>query len=453
MKINNNCTYRNNSSVPAFKHKIILDIGASNPRGSLKILALTDDGEKLYDERDIYVKKNPDGFRSSEDFATRVINIIKNAHKKAIEVCTERGLPEEEKKLSDVVVFVPGTTIGDRIAFLPNLTDKNKISLLNVDFSSFKEDLISEKTDIAVKSGDCGFVVTKDLGGAGLGIAKILAQRDELKEGDYIVGIMTGGGFGSVDIKVEHGFVKVETSETSSNIIGGLGGSKALKLGKCGVTVKSHISNYLKAIGIDKDVIEAVLKTGDARIVTQNRMSVDNANTELINAIKKSREFELLSSDENKTIFKIDDSDGDFAAKMKKARKRAVNDYAETIALFSINKINECANRVILVGPFAHGLSNYIRDNSEDFKGATGLPDLVYKKIDNYIEKSSTTSTTRLKDLYNFEVICDSSINFPDNTFAGYSMASNELRFVENRGSCFDIPLEELQFRDKIDSK
>ena len=59
-------------------------------------------------------------------------------------------------------------------------------------------------------------VVTKDLGGTGVALAQMLAKRNMLKEGDYVMGVMTGGGFGSVDIdylrNARSAFSKITTS-------------------------------------------------------------------------------------------------------------------------------------------------------------------------------------------------------------------------------------------------
>lgn len=57
------------------------------------------------------------------------------------------------------------------------------------------------------------------------GTLKIRALTDcgkekMLNEGDYVMGVMTGGGFGSVDIKVKGSTVEFETSESSSYIAG-----------------------------------------------------------------------------------------------------------------------------------------------------------------------------------------------------------------------------------------
>lgn len=458
MKINTNTfNYKNNTKAPAFKHKIILDIGASSPRGSLKVLVTDDEGNDIFKKTGSYVNNTPNGFESPQDFTEKVIEIIKNTHQEAQSVILqgiESGKYKAgEEKLTDIGIFVPGTTMGDSIAFMPNLKDKEEKSLKNVDFSNFKKSLLTKaatETGIEINKDNFGFVVTKDLGGAGIGIAQILAQRNELHDGDYIMGIMTGGGFGSVDIKVKNNIVEVETSESSSYLTHDFINHKMEKLGRLGVTVKSHIGFYMKAIGLP-ELTPLVLKAGDARIVTLNEMYIDNSNQELIDQIlAKSKtvdgnhQFKIKRQENGKTVLMLDDSDTRFRAKMKRARVAAINNYADSVSLIAVNKINDCLNKIILVGPFAHGVNQYVIHNPNDFD-AKDLPSLINNRIDSRIDEVDLPSSRELKKLYDLKVICDDSINFPDNTFAGYTITNNKLKFVQNRGSWFSMPLTVLK--------
>ena len=436
---------KQNSAVPSFKHKIVLDIGASNPRGSLKISAKTDDGKDIYTKSGVFVNDTPSGFNSSEDFVEKVSLIIKDTYDKVQKICKEKNLPEGEEKLSGIGVFVPGTVVGDKIAFIPNLKDKKDVSLTDVDFSEYKNDLINtpEKTGIDLSEDGFKFVVTKDLGGAGLGIAKILSKQDKLKEGDYIMGIMTGGGFGSVDIKVKHGMVEVETSESSSYLTHDFINHKMEKLGRMGVSVKSHIGRFMDTIGM-QEMLPVVLKAGDARIVTNNEIHINNSNMELIDELLQDPRFRIKTMDEENTIIELDESNPKFVEKMKTSRSEAVNNYADSVSLIAVNKINDCLNKIVLVGPFAHGVNKHIKENQNIYK-AKDLPDLINQKIKKRIKDVDLPSSDGLKKLYNFEVICDDSINFPNNTFAGDALLDENLSFVPNRGSWMDIPLQTLK--------
>ena len=135
-----------------------------------------------------------------------------------------------------------------------------------------------------------------------------------------------------------------------------------------------------------------------------------------------------------------------FLKKIKEARIAAVDDYANSVALISINKINDCINKVYLVGPFAQGLNKDIKNAAQDYS-APDLPSLIRQKIEKITDENHVNlpSTKRLMELYNFEIICDPEINFPDNTFAGDALLSKKLNFVPNRGSWFSIPLKPLK--------
>ena len=132
---------------------------------------------------------------------------------------------------------------------------------------------------------------------------------------------------------------------------------------------------------------------------------------------------------------------------LKNARTTAVNDYANSISLISINKINDCVNKVVLLGPFAHGVNQYVKTHSEDFDGAKDLPELIIKKIRTNIDEkhADLPSTEKLMDLYKFEIICDSDLNFPDNTVAGDMFLNPKFKFTNNRGSWFNIPKSVLK--------
>ncbi len=444
VKIANNTVFGSNQTAktnPSFKHRIILDIGASNPKGSLKITAQTDDGKDIYTRSGEFVNDTPDGFESSEDFATKVMQVVKSTHNYVKDLCANGTFKPGEEKLSGIGIFVPGTVLGDKIAFIPNLKDKNGESLKNVDFSEIKKDIITKKTEetgIEANPDNFRFVVTKDLGGAGLGIAKILAKRNQLNEGDYIMGIMTGGGFGSVDIKVKHDNVEIETSESSSYLTHDFNNHTMQKLGRMGVSVKSHITRFMDTIGME-EMIPTVLKAGDARLVTSNEIHIKNSNTELISELLQDPRFRIKTTNKDNTIIELDESNPKFAEKMRKSRYEAVNNYADSVSLIAVNKINDCLNKIILVGPFAHGVNKHVKEHQEIY-GAKDLPDLIEQKVQKRIEDVDLPSSQGLKDLYNFEVICDESINFPNNTFAGDALLNKDLTFTNNRGSWMEIP-------------
>jgi len=480
---------------PSFQHRIFMDIGASNPKGTLKISAISDCGKQILKENSAnsYVNNTVKGFKDAQDFIDKIAKIIKRTHERVLlkDKSGEFPLSAKDKALSGVTIFVPGTTyaLGGKstgIAFMPNLRDESDKALSKIDFANYVDSLLqksSKELGITVNKDSFNFVVTKDLGGAGAALAQMMAKKGMLNEGDYVMGVMTGGGFGSVDLKVKNGVVEIETSESSSYIAGNYAAydkiahiiedtvnspnsfealetlkrnnNKQLKediqvlgkLGRQGVNVKSHIGSFCTEIG-RPDLFKLLQAVGDARIVEMNRMCVSEKDTELLEQLRSmTKEFkEIESTTDGKIAFEMNE---DFFGKdvLKNARTVAVNDYANSISLISINKINDCINKVVLLGPFAHGVNQYVKTHSEDFEGVKDLPELIIKKIRTNIDEQHVDlpSTEKLMDLYNFEIICDNELNFRDNTVAGDIFQNPKLKFIPNRGSWFSIPLNALK--------
>lgn len=497
-----------------FGHKVIVDIGASNPKGTCKVLVKSDDGRDLFKQTG-FLNDTSRGFKTynketgktddgQADFISKLDDVIYYAHTQVLDLANKgkvefakdmNGSDKKDKLLSGVAVFVPGTTFtmckNDRIAFIPNLKNDKGESLVNIDFKAYEDEIKSggRRAEGLHAGRNFEMVVTKDLGGAGLSIAKILAQKGQLKAGDYIMGVMTGGGFGSVDIKVkgteENPLVEFETSESSSYLTGNVlmydkiaqtvdsvlksehpkeefdklknevGLAEIFpvlgKLGRQGVSVKSHLECFLRALDLPineeeyKELVATAQKVGDARLVNADKMYILKQDKALYNEVKGNPFFKEIESDDDKKFAFSMNHDIIDDDKIKQARIHTVNDYANSVSLISINKINDCINKVYLVGPFAQGLNKHIKENQQDY-GAVDLPDLIKQKINTNIDKNHADlpSSKRLIELYGFDVICDPEINFPDNTFAGDMLLDRKLNFTPNRGSWFSIPLKTL---------
>ncbi len=455
-----------NKQNPNFGHKIIFDFGASNPKVTAKCLVTTDEGKPLYFKDGFYLNNTISGFKNGNAFIYKIGQLIKNTYDETLQRSKngEFELPGDEKKLSGVSIFIPGTTMtkgkDDVIAFMPNIKDTQGKSLVNIDFSEYETKLKAGKFPIKI-SDDFELFVTKDLGGTGLGLAKVMGEKGMLKEGDYIMGIMTGGGFGSVDVKVKDGRVEIETSESSSYLTASPKDGKLEKLGRLGVSVKSHINHFCNVLDVpelakDSPLRKAMIAAGDARIVEENAMHVkDNELIKIFESEEGKKLFRVKEKKPNETIFEMNDDNEVFAKKLLEARISSVKDYAAAISLISVNKINDCLNKIVLVGPFAHGVNRYVEKHPEYFSGdpeyqgaeIKDLPDLIKHEVTNRIspEGVDLPSSRWLKDLYHFAVICNNDINFADNTYAGALLLSPELKFVENRGSWFSFPLSLVQ--------
>ncbi len=479
----------------SFGHKILMDIGASNPKGTLKITALSDAGKVILRENtpNSYLNDTVKGFDGAKDFVNKLYKVVRRTYDRVLlkSKSGEFPLTEKDALLSGVAIFVPGTTyaLGENkheIAFMPNLKDRDGNSLTNINFSEYKKELSKqERKDgpMKINKDDFKFVVTKDLGGSGVALARLMAKKKMLKEGDYIMGVMTGGGFGSVDIKVKNNYAEFETSESSSYVAGNyevydkISGiidktlnssdpTKLLesykenhyqklkdnlqilgKLGRQGVNVKSHIETFCKEIE-RPDLLKLLQAAGDARIVEMNRLCVSEKDSELLEKFRALKDdfTEIESTTDGKIAFELNENVLG-KEKLKNARTTAVNAYANAVSLISINKINDCVNKVVLLGPFAHGVNQYVKTHREDFNGAKDLPELIKHKIITNIDENhiDLPSTRRLMKLYNFEIICDNDLNFSDNTAGGDIFLNPKFKFIKNRGSWFSVPLSALK--------
>ena len=189
------------------------------------------------------------------------------------------------------------------------------------------------------------------------------------------------------------------------------------------------------------DILTRVLNAGDARIVTNNEFHIRKDINDLINAFLDEPHKRFIKKSENKDeiVVSIQANDPTFLAMMLKARTIAINNYADSVSMIAVNKINDNLNKIVLVGPFAHGVNAHIKNNSSIYK-AKDLPDLIKQKVDKRIQDVDLPSTEGLKQLYKFDVICDEDINFSNNTVAGRIFLHPDFNFIPNRGGWMDIP-------------
>ncbi len=410
-----------------FGHKITLDIGASDPRGSCKVSCESDNSEELFHEKK-FVNDKITGFKDSDDFLGKVSKIVNQANDKAVAEFKKQGKAPE--KLSALALFVPGEVRNNVAIRLANIRDKSNEGLEGINFESLRSSLNNISSNLKIKS-------LKDLAGAGLSLAEKFSHSPDyagkFKRNFYGVGVMTGGGFGSVNMKVHDGSdLVVETSESSHDLAIDKNG-EVKRLGVIGATVKGIIGNYAESLGItDKNDKNILIKTGNARLATQKNIKLDSEKDKKAISLLTSKglyDFEAIK--DGKTNLKVKDVNK-FAA----ARRAAIAQYADAVAQHAITKINENADVLVLTGPLALGLSNTIQQNKEDFtidkisdlknvhdmdgnsvKNPTTLAELVTAKIDKYIADDKTCSA--LRKASGFKVISNDKFAIKGNTGGG----------------------------------
>jgi len=148
-----------------------------------------------------------------------------------------------------------------------------------------------------------------------MGIAKILANhpnfKDKFNRGFYAVGVMTGGGFGSVDINVlNDNKVMIRTSESGHNLAFDPIEKKVLRLGKLGASAKCVIENYSEALGIkDENKLKALINTGDARIATNEEITLKTDKDAIaIETLLETGVYKVKEKLDGKTVLQVDSS-------------------------------------------------------------------------------------------------------------------------------------------------
>ena len=142
----------------SFKSKMIFDIGASDPRASLKVKYQDNNGKDLFVYKD-FLNDTTAGFKDNNDFVKKIANVldiggvldksIKSKEKqiKAPNISDvrraeiEKGLAElkekkaafdsqtpEDKKLTGVALLLPGTIQENVALFMANIRDRIHIT-------------------------------------------------------------------------------------------------------------------------------------------------------------------------------------------------------------------------------------------------------------------------------------------------------------------------------------
>ena len=296
-------------------------------------------------------------------------------------------------------------------------------------------------------SNDFKFIATNDLPGAAAGIAQILADRGELTEGSYAAVCMTGGGCGIADIKVKNGQLEIEASEGGHNRALR---NPSLSLEQEGASAPALIENFAKELGFSEEEIKALKSTGMAKLVLKRDLKVtkgeNGTRSEKEEAILRTGLFEQLEDvvdtddlghERTRSVFRLKDvKKKDY----KQASISAVNKYIDAISQLTANKVNQGLNLMVLTGPLATRIRDFVADNQDAFDGKT-LAELVQSKTASYLDDSGRD----MAETYNFKVVCDEQFELKDNTAGGKVLLAGEIIDPEHRGNWIIVPVEALK--------
>lgn len=489
----NNSGMRNKRNV-SFKWILTDDIGASaKKQGTLKTLVQDNEGRDLF-KLNGFVNDDPKGFQSEDDFCKKVAqkadvegflnksiaSITKELKanksseeetKKLQEKLDElqknkqimQNLPPEEKKLSDISLLLPGTTEGQEAIFMKNLLKQNDDYLHNVNLQNVVSEIIKQGK---VKLSDTfdikkNLTVNKDLKGAGAAIAEKIVEDERLskfiedliatKNEAKIVVAMTGGGFGCVDIDIEkengNTVFRIVTNESGHDKYPNYETVKPQRLGEMGTSASTVVKRYAKELGIvNKKDLKILGDTGIAKLATQKQVKFNNSlGEEPVNILLNTGVYEVVNKNSESTTLRVKKSQ---VKQFNRASKNAIKTYARALALNSITAIDKFTNLYVITGPLAMGLNSRIKERVAEKPGAFGegvkdMRTLVLKYIDKLAVNDGKIDTTivDLRNSNHFDVICDESIDIPDNTRGGALMLHGE-----HRGSSkVVIPLDTIK--------
>jgi hypothetical protein len=419
----------------SFGYRVYIDSGASKQQnGSLKVSIQSDDGtKKLLSTEELAEKYQmvcSEGFKKSDDYTECLAERIKYFIELTKEKPDFKKLTENDKKLSGVVLNVPCQVVDNKAGIIANLKLPDGKSITDVDFGKVEKDL---KENVET-SDDFKFIATNDLPGAAAGIAKILANKNMLNEGFYGAVCMTGGGLGVVDIKVKGGKLEIEASESGNN--------PALKtpsfpLEKDGASSPALIRNFAKKLGFNEEDTQALISTGKSKLIFKHHLKVEKDSPSL-QGILNTGLFKVLDEDDTPVIkLKLK---GINKKKHTKACINAVEKYIDSMAQLTATKVTQGLNLLILTGPLAGGVRDFVSENKDTFKGKDlGL--LINEKTYSYLEDSGKD----MAKTSNFKVVCDKDFELNDNTVGGKVLLAGQVIDPKHRGNWINIPVEALK--------
>lgn len=459
----------------SFKNRITEDIGASDPRGSLKILVQDNNGKDLFEYKG-FVNDSTKGFESNDDFVKKMAktvnveslirkdiegfkNKIKNNHlteeeHERVQAKLEdlqaslkilQGQSKEEKKITGLALLLPGTIQNHTALFMANLRKTDKTSLIDVNL----DDIITEiKNNGEVELADnLKFMPSKDLAGTGLGVtAKLLNHPeygDRVSKGFHAVIVQTGGGFGSVNVKVKtEDEIDIETDECSHDLYHDKKTNTEVRLGKLGASTSSVIENFAREMEISEEDAKALVQTGLAQIATQSSIKLNKEkDAAAIKVLLNTGLYETTNEKTETIIVKVKDNETDMR-KFEDASKYAVAAYADALAAHAVTRITRGANLYILSGPLAMGLNATIEEKPHVY-GSKNMRELILKKINKRVGNDVTCNI--LRRAHNFDVVCDKTLSVDNNTSGGSLLLDNNASTFTRRGEWLRVEIGDIK--------
>ena len=123
---------------PAFKCKVIVDVGGSVKENSCKITILSDDGKDSFvKEKTVVNAQGKRYYDNNDDFMEKIASRVKEVYEK-IDLSK---LNDDAKRIKEIVLFMPGNVFGKDLIYASNIKGKNGRGLEDVGYESCKDAL------------------------------------------------------------------------------------------------------------------------------------------------------------------------------------------------------------------------------------------------------------------------------------------------------------------------
>lgn len=381
--IRNNCI--------SFRGQVVVDIGASTPAGSCKIVECDDEGHILNKIKTTVNNQKSTFFDSKESFVESVAERIAVFYKNI-----------DGKGLSELTILLPGSTYGEECLRTPNLKDKDSYGLTDIDFSKMKTLLVQKGIKINEQLKP---KILQDSMGIGLSVfnkmmindlsSQDVGKRMLLPGKNYTV-IMTGGGCGIAQINclgLENGQYATITGAGSNYLSDA---DKSVRVSDIGASVKATLGEFCNRLSFNEKISGEVIDAGFGELIlNDNFMLKRGSNSEkLMHALSQTGKYDIKQKGDE-IYFQVKPE----ALKMfDKARVKTIGKYARAIARFLPGKLAEGINGLILTGPFAFAIDDCLREKYDSSISETIMDEFTPFNSDEY--KS-------VMDHYGFSIICD----------------------------------------------
>ncbi len=403
-----------------FGFNVYGDCGASIPEASIKRRLESRDKSKTFVIKDGVVC--PNGINGAQGFLGGIADNIATIVRQNI-----YNLPEDDRFLDNVAIFVPAQSQNNKVKIISNLRDSStKAQLRDIDFNHIQGMLTARGVKV---SDHFKLVVANDMYGAVAGVLNEVLQNEDkygdlLTKGSKNLIVMPGGGLGVGMFEVDRGRIRI-IAEESGHVVSK---AKGKTFEADGASVPALIGNFAKSLRLSELDKEKLVKTGNAKIATQYPVWMED-NSEEYHKLMDTGLFEHKETKDGNAYLVIKkDGSAITQEEFNKASKYSVGKFVDDIARLCAIKINSKAKSALLTGKLIDKINKDISHNPA-YHGKN-IEQMITARIPAYLDPVGVS----LAEVKKFKVIY---MKMEDNTGGG-SLILNGEQVGEN--DWMDIP-------------